>query len=154
MKQLTISLCIALSAAACVAWSQAPTRAQTQQQSPVKIKMVRITPHPVDAGKEMYNSYCASCHGEDGKGSGPAAPALSKGVPDLTLLAAQNRGQYPNYKVLTSLSQFSESHYLGARSEMPDWHTAFVSLDRTCPFKANVRAISISKHIQTLQTVK
>ena len=155
MRHLTVSLCIVLSAGACLGWSQAATRSQTQQQTPpVKIKTIPITPHPVDAGKEMYNSYCASCHGLDGKGYGPAAPALSKGVPDLTLLAAQNRGQYPKYKVTTALSKFSESHYLGARSEMPDWYKAFVSLDRSCPFKAHVRAMSISKHIQTLQTVK
>ena len=152
MKQLTISLCIALSAAACVAWSQTPTKSQTQQPAPsVKIKTVPITRLPVDAGKEMYSSYCANCHGEDGTGSGPAAPALSKGVPDLTLLAKQNGGQYPKYKVLTALSKFSESHYVGTHSEMPDWHTAFVSLNRSCPYLADERARNISQHIQPLQ---
>ena len=152
MKQFTIPLCVLLSAAACLGWSQTAAKNQTQQPAPsVKIKVVPINRLPADAGKEMYSSYCASCHGEDGKGYGPAAPALSKGVPDLTLLAAQNKGQYPKYKVLTALSQFSESHYLGTRAEMPDWHTAFVSLDRSCPFKAHVRAMSISKHIETLQ---
>ena len=155
MKQLTIPLCVLLSATACLGWSQTAARNQTQQPAPpVKIKVVPITRLPVDAGKEMYSSYCASCHGEDGKGYGPAAPALSKPVPDLTQLASQNRGQYPKYKVLTALSKHSESHYIGTRSEMPDWHTAFVSLDRSCPFRAQVRAISISKHIQTLQTVR
>lgn len=27
-------------------------------------------------GKNLYTSYCAGCHGEDGKGDGPAAMAL------------------------------------------------------------------------------
>lgn len=153
MRHLAVSLCIALSA--CLGWPQAATRSQTQQLTPtVKIKTVPITRHPVYAGKEMYNSYCASCQGLDGKGSGPAAPALSKGVPDLTLLAAQNRGRYPEYKVLTALSQFSESHHPRTRSQMPDWHKAFVSLDRSGPFNVNVRAHSISKHIETLQVVR
>ncbi|WP_109484889.1 c-type cytochrome [Occallatibacter savannae] len=120
----------------------------------MKIKMVRITPHPVDAGKAMYNSYCASCHGEDGKGYGPATPALSKGAPDLTLLAAHNQGRYPKYKVITALSKFSESHHIGTTSEMPDWYKAFVSLDSTNPIKADLRAISISRHVQTLQIVR
>lgn len=155
MKPLTISLCVALSAGACLAWSQGPTRSQTPQQAPtVKIKMVPITRLPVDAGKEMYNSYCASCHGENGKGNGAAAPALSKVVPDLTLLASQNGGQYPKYKVPIALSKFSESHYAGTRSEMPDWYRSFVSLDSTCPFKADLRARNISKHIETLQVVR
>ena len=29
---------------------------------------------PTD-GKQMYTSYCAPCHGVDGKGHGPAAAA-------------------------------------------------------------------------------
>ena len=31
-----------------------------------------------DSGKQMYMSYCATCHGVDGKGNGPVAPALKK----------------------------------------------------------------------------
>ena len=28
------------------------------------------------AGKDLFEFYCASCHGRDGKGNGPVAPAL------------------------------------------------------------------------------
>lgn len=31
----------------------------------------------LDKGKELYNQTCASCHGEDGKGKGPAGAALN-----------------------------------------------------------------------------
>ncbi len=39
------------------------------------------------SGEHDFNMYCASCHGEDGKGGGPKAFGLSKELPDLTRLA-------------------------------------------------------------------
>lgn len=149
---MTLLLCLVLSAGACLGWSQEPSKGQAQRRTPqMKLKMTRIRSLPVEAGKEMYNSYCAACHGENGKGYGPAWPVLSKGAPDLTVLTLQNQGRFPKYKVTTALSQFGESHQLGTRAEMPDWYKAFVSLDRTCPFRAGVRARSISNYVETLQ---
>jgi len=48
---------------------------QTPAQTPT-VKHVPITETPSNSGKEMYNSYCAVCHGIDGKGKGPAAAAM------------------------------------------------------------------------------
>ena len=39
-----------------------------------------------EAGKEPYIQYCASCHGEDGRGDGPVSAYLKIKVPDLSLL--------------------------------------------------------------------
>jgi len=35
-------------------------------------------------GQGIYNDRCAVCHGQDGKGNGPAAVALSPNPPDFT----------------------------------------------------------------------
>jgi mono/diheme cytochrome c family protein len=43
-----------------------------------KVEKVPVTPTNPASGKEMFDTYCAVCHGTDGKGSGPAAPALKK----------------------------------------------------------------------------
>ena len=43
-------------------------------------------------GAKLYDAYCASCHGRDGKGNGPAAKAMPTPVPDLTQLNAKNGG--------------------------------------------------------------
>lgn len=150
MKQLVVSLSLVLCAGAAIGYAQAPVNSHTQQSTTPKIKMVPITNHPVDAGKEMYSSYCAPCHGEDGKGYGPAAPALKKAVPDLTSLSARNDGQYPKHLVFTLLSQHSALHPK-VDSDMPDWYRAFASLDRSCPVKSDMRARSIDRHVKTLQ---
>jgi mono/diheme cytochrome c family protein len=51
------------------------------------------------SGKEMSQIYCATCHGTDAKGNGPAAPALRAKLPDLTLLARNSGGKFPLLKV-------------------------------------------------------
>src|SRR5579872_2262500 len=63
------------------------------------IKKVSTLPTSPASGQQMYNEYCAVCHGKDGKGSGPAAPGLTKVPSDLTLLTAHNNGKYPDRKV-------------------------------------------------------
>lgn len=35
-----------------------------------------LGPEAADAGKVVYETYCASCHGPEGHGDGPAAAAL------------------------------------------------------------------------------
>ena len=51
------------------------------------------------AGQDLFEFYCASCHGRDGKGNGRVAPALKVPPPDLTRLAQQNRGTFPAARV-------------------------------------------------------
>ena len=55
-----------------------------QSQSKVVIPVNKTSPTD---GKQMYTSYCAPCHGVDGKGNGPAASALKARPTDLTELA-------------------------------------------------------------------
>src|SRR5579859_4388914 len=43
-------------------------------------------------GPDLYRGYCASCHGTEGKGDGPVAPALNSKMPDLTTIAQRNGG--------------------------------------------------------------
>ena len=55
--------------------------------------------NPTD-GKQMYTSYCAPCHGVDGRGHGPVAAALRQPPTDLTGLAKANHGKYPDTHVI------------------------------------------------------
>src|ERR1700683_1638348 len=46
-------------------------------------------------GPDLFRVYCAVCHGSDAKGNGPLASGLKAKVPDLTVLAKTNGGQFP-----------------------------------------------------------
>jgi mono/diheme cytochrome c family protein len=52
-----------------------------------------------DIGKQEYRNSCASCHGDDAKGTGPIAGFLTKRVPDLTVLARNSGGVFPFARV-------------------------------------------------------
>jgi mono/diheme cytochrome c family protein len=49
----------------------------------------------LDIGKSEFQSSCASCHGTDAKGKGPASDQLKIPPPDLTMLAKNNNGVFP-----------------------------------------------------------
>ncbi len=89
-----------------------------------QIKRVPITPTKITDGAEMYRTYCASCHGTDGKGSGPAAAALNGPMPDLTKLAQANEGPFPTESVLLTLGRVRGAGAHGSE-EMPIWGDVF-----------------------------
>jgi mono/diheme cytochrome c family protein len=46
--------------------------------------VVRFLANRIATGEAIYEAQCAVCHGEEGKGDGPAAPALTPRPVDLT----------------------------------------------------------------------
>ncbi len=46
-------------------------------------------------GAELFGAYCASCHGDAGRGNGPLVAQLRRRPPDLTKFAARNGGVFP-----------------------------------------------------------
>lgn len=54
----------------------------------------------VDRGRQVYRSYCATCHGMNGGGDGPMTAVMAIQPPDLTRLAALNGGVFPRVRVV------------------------------------------------------
>ena len=54
-----------------------------------------IEPGDAREGAEIYATYCATCHGLEGRGDGRMGPILTILPPDLTGLAARNGGVFP-----------------------------------------------------------
>ena len=51
-------------------------------------------------GAQIYDRYCATCHGADATGGGTMASILVLQPPDLTALAARNDGVFPVARVV------------------------------------------------------
>jgi len=47
------------------------------------------------SGNQLFATHCASCHGADGEGDGPAANTIKIAPPNLRSLAMRNGGQFP-----------------------------------------------------------
>jgi mono/diheme cytochrome c family protein len=71
-------------------------------------------------GEQHFARYCASCHGLDGRGDGPAAGALSKPPADLTRIAARRAGVFPAGEIAATIDGRFELPAHGSR-EMPIW---------------------------------
>lgn len=72
------------------------------------------------SGKDLYGRFCASCHGETGRGDGPVSKSIIVEVPDLTLIARRNGGTFPRDRVEKIIDG---RHILGAHGTrtMPVW---------------------------------
>jgi len=51
-------------------------------------------------GAQIYQQYCATCHGAEAAGGGPMAPILTLQPPSLTDLTARYGGAFPMQRVV------------------------------------------------------
>ena len=99
-----------------------------------------------DAG-QMFSTYCAVCHGKEGKGDGPAAKALAKAPADLTTLSARNNGTFPDGRVRRYIEGLDEVAAHGTR-DMPMWGDLFRSLNRNT---AAIRVEALAQYLKAMQ---
>jgi mono/diheme cytochrome c family protein len=124
---------------------------ENTQAPPAKvIKHVPVKAVSPASGKEMYMSYCAVCHGTDGKGGGPAASALKVPPTDLTLLSKNNGGKYPALKVTSSIRGEVALPAHGSK-EMPVWGTLFRSLSGGHQSEVQQRVVNLANYIESMQ---
>jgi mono/diheme cytochrome c family protein len=123
---------------------------QSQDQSGPVIKRVPVKVTSAASGKEMYESYCAVCHGTDGKGNGPAASALKVAPSDLTTLSKNNGGKYPSLKVSAAIRGDANVTAHGTK-EMPVWGSLFRDMSQGHEGEVQQRVNNLTKYIDTLQ---
>lgn len=99
-------------------------------------------------GKNNFAAYCAVCHGLDGKGGGPAVPALKVPVPDLTTMA-KRYGKFDELAVQNLISGVSKAPPAHGSMEMPIWGPLFRS--QGSDQVALLRVRNLTAHIGTLQ---
>jgi mono/diheme cytochrome c family protein len=102
-------------------------------------------------GHDLFDFYCATCHGRDGKGNGPVASALKVPPPDLTLLTRRNGGTFPGRRVDAFVTNggtvLTPAH---GSSEMPVWGPVFRGLDPSDTL-VKVRIANVVSHIESIQ---
>ena len=101
-------------------------------------------------GRENFERYCATCHGLDGRGNGPVAPALVTRPADLTRLAARDGGAFPRSRVVAFVTGSGRPVAAHGSAAMPIWGPIFRGLD-TSETRARQRVDSIVDHIASLQ---
>ena len=101
------------------------------------------------AGAELYQGYCASCHGLDARGR-PAASSGQRAAPDLATLARQHDGRFPRDEVRALIVNGGTRGSVHASSAMPKWGPIFRAVAGD-DGKAGMRMESLLDYLQRLQ---
>lgn len=104
-------------------------------------------------GPELFKAYCASCHGQDGKGKGPMAASLKTAPADLTRISIRNRGVFPLAhieKVISGEDQPAGGH--GSR-DMPVWGPIFSKVTNDMDM-GRVRINNLARYLREIQEMK
>jgi len=122
----------------------------TPAQTAPTVKHVPISNTASNSGKEMFNSYCAVCHGITGKGDGPAASAMKTPPTDLTALAQKNGAKYPAAHVAAVIRGQANTPSHGSQ-DMPVWGPLFSSISQGHEAQVQQRVTNLVQYIDTLQ---
>jgi mono/diheme cytochrome c family protein len=121
----------------------------TAQVKPQTKKQIETLIYSVK-GPDLFAAHCAACHGSDGKGSGPVAPALKTKPADLTMLAKNSRGKFPAERVRRIIAGDEPSLLIHGPREMPIWGPIFHQIEEDRDF-GNVRLQNLTKYLESIQ---
>jgi mono/diheme cytochrome c family protein len=109
----------------------------------------RATSEKPMSGQELFQVFCAACHGPAGKGDGPVAGEMRTHVPDLTMLTRKSGGTYPITKVERAIDgdEILISH--GTR-DMPIYGDLFRAIRRDVVF-VKQRVALLTGYIESIQ---
>jgi mono/diheme cytochrome c family protein len=127
-------------------FSGAAGHAQSQSK---EVEKVPIHMTSASSGSGMFKSYCAPCHGMDGKGDGPAATALKTPPANLTLLAKKNDGKFPANHVAYILSHGVTGAH--GSTEMPVWGPLFSQVSGRNDAMVQMRVSNLVHYLESIQ---
>jgi mono/diheme cytochrome c family protein len=122
----------------------------SSQSAKPEIKNVPAGYTSPTSGRQMYDAYCASCHGQGGQGDGPAAPALKNVPTNLTQLAAKNNGSFPEAHVAQVIKGDLMMVAHGSK-QMPIWGPVFLYLEQHDAATAQLRIRNLIRYIESMQ---
>jgi mono/diheme cytochrome c family protein len=109
------------------------------------------TPKPdYNSGDYLYRTFCASCHGESGRGDGPAAPILQQPLSDLTTMTKRAGGLFPRDRV-RGIIDGREPVAGHDNPEMPKWGRVLRSIEGNDDRLIRQRIDALVKHLESIQ---
>jgi|ERR1019366_4366691 mono/diheme cytochrome c family protein len=104
-------------------------RLQGSLAAAAALAMLLITSCPAEDlsrydGAQLYQRFCASCHGIQGFGDGPVASSIKSMLPDLTRIAKRHGGAFPAAQLRRIIDGRDVQPAHGTR-EMPVWGYEF-----------------------------
>ncbi|MBZ5558067.1 MAG: cytochrome c [Acidobacteriia bacterium] len=138
-----IGLCVIAGAWAGAMGAVVPAQTTGPRNPPLVIQSVE--------GRDLFEFYCATCHGRDGRGGGPVVPALKTAPPDLTLIARRHGGAFPRAWVEAFVAHAgAPATPAHGSKEMPVWGPVFRGLDPS-DARTAIRIANVVQYVESLQ---
>ena len=118
------------------------------QQAGTTIKSEKFQPLVSIEGRDNFLAYCAACHGVNGKGNGPAVPALKAPVPDLTTMTSRS-GKFDRVGVERFIAGVDKVPPAHGSADMPIWGPVFKS--QGPQQAAAMRLQNLVKYLESIQ---
>lgn len=99
-------------------------------------------------GADLYKQHCAICHGLDAHGQGPLAAAMKVVPADLTRIAAEHGGEFPDAKIADVIRNGGAVLGHGSRAMLP-WGLYFS--ERHKPDVGRARIKDLVAYIKSIQ---
>ena len=121
--------------------------------APLVLQASDLNPFLDYNGDQLFQRFCASCHGPQGYGDGPVAPSLKVLIPDLTELTKRAGGRFPVDRVLEIIDGRAVLTAHGTRP-MPVWG---YELEAQVPPDQSGRAVAqglidrLVEHLRSIQ---
>jgi mono/diheme cytochrome c family protein len=125
-------------------------RADVVAQPPPQVKQAPPPSSVGIAGMETFATYCAVCHGVDGRGHGPAAPALNMPVPDLTALASR-QGGFKTTMIENTIRGSDRMPAAHGSLTMPIWGPIFRAGANNDQAVVTLRLKNLIEHLKMIQ---
>jgi mono/diheme cytochrome c family protein len=120
-------------------------------QGQTRVDEAQLPSNYVPSGKVVYREFCASCHGMEATGHGPAATMLKLPPADLTTLSRRHGGRFP-YEYVTGVLRFGTgATILHGSSDMPIWGPIFQYLDKNNEAIVRQRIKNLSDYLASVQ---
>lgn len=111
----------------------------------------------VQAGQDLYMTYCWQCHGQNASGNGPMAEKFAMTTADLTKLTANNYGVFPLEAVARQID--GRDPLMAHGGEMPIYGPFFetgkavtIRLSGGPPLMAGLPLANLIVYLESLQT--
>ncbi|HMK86216.1 MAG TPA: c-type cytochrome [Steroidobacteraceae bacterium] len=108
---------------------------------------------PTMSGAQLYQEFCATCHGRSAHGDGPVARTLKQQVPDLTLIAKRRGGVFPREVIHQFIDGRSMPRAHGT-SEMPVWGWEFYGYEGEDATRRRRVAELIDQLVEYLESIQ
>jgi mono/diheme cytochrome c family protein len=102
-------------------------------------------------GRYMYVTYCARCHGEDGKGSPSEVQKPPDTRRDLTALSRRNGGKFPGDQVRLILGGLVDTPAHHGPDPMPIWGDLFDTRRHEDRDRAEEQFETLAAYLESIQ---